>query len=282
MYIKARCKINLTINVLNKRDDGYHELESVFQPISLYDELYIEKIQSDEFKFECDIDVLNNENNIICKAYRLMKQKYPNKISGVKARLIKHIPTEAGLGGGSADCASFIKAIDQIFNLELSQDDLISIGKTLGADVPACMFNNAIIGEGIGEKITSINTKMKYYILVVKPYICCNTKQMFEKLDETGSPTKREATLNVIKALETNDIKKLSENLYNSFENAIDEESIIFKIKDEFLKNNACGTLMSGSGSSVYGIYSNKQDLKNAYENMKNKYKVFFCMPINR
>lgn len=243
MYVKARCKINLTLNVLHKRTDGYHDLESVFQPISLYDELYIDKIDDNKFEFECNIDNLNDENNIICKAYETMKQQYPLRIGGVKVKLIKHIPTEAGVGGGSADCASFIKAINKLFNLGLSEEVLINIGKCLGADVPPCMCSNALLGEGIGEKIAHINTKMKYYILLIKPDISCNTGKMFNKLDEMGSPISRESTLNVIKALEENDIEKLSNNLYNSFENAIDKDSIIFDIKNELIANRALRNL---------------------------------------
>lgn len=281
MYVKARCKINLTLNVLDKREDGYHNINSVFQPITLYDEMYINENHNGKFNFDCNVKELNNENNIIYKAYELMKHQF-KQIGGIDVKLIKHIPTEAGLGGGSADCATFLKAMNNLFNLSLVNEELIKIGSKLGADVPACMYNFAVLGQGIGEKITKIKTNMKYYILIVKPNLSCNTKQMYNKLDNMKITENKKSTSNVIKSLEENDIELLSKNLYNSFENVLDKDSIIFEIKEEFKKNNACATLMSGSGSCVYGIYYDKQEMKSAYRNIKDKYTTYFCLSYNK
>jgi len=143
IYVKARGKINLTLNVLDKRDDGYHDLESVFQIISLYDELYIEKAHSNSLEITCNVGSLENDNNIISKAYTLLKQKHP-EITGLTVNLVKNIPNESGLGGGSADCANFLIAMNKMFNLNYSKQDLIDIGKTLGADVPPCLHTNAL------------------------------------------------------------------------------------------------------------------------------------------
>jgi len=145
LYIKARGKVNLTLNVLNKREDGYHDLESVFQIINLYDEMYIEKTSSNDLDITCNVKDLDNANNIIHKAYTVLKQKHSN-ITGVKVNLIKNIPNESGLGGGSADCANFLIAMNKLFSLNYSKQDLIDIGKTLGADVPPCLHTNALLG----------------------------------------------------------------------------------------------------------------------------------------
>lgn len=123
IYLKARAKINLSLEVLNKRDDNYHNIKSIFQKINLYDEIYIEKNDSNEFKLETNIESLNNTENIIYKAYLKLKEKYDN-ISGIKIILKKKIPMQAGLGGGSTDCASFIIGINKLFNLNISKNEI--------------------------------------------------------------------------------------------------------------------------------------------------------------
>ena len=143
LYVKARGKLNLTLNILDKRDDGYHDLESVFQIINLYDEMYIEKTASRSLDITCNIENLENGNNIISKAYTLLIAKHP-EITGVKVNLIKKIPNESGIGGGSADCANFLIAMNKLFNLKYTKQNLIDIGKTLGADVPPCLHTNAL------------------------------------------------------------------------------------------------------------------------------------------
>ena len=164
IYIKARAKVNLTLEILDKRKDNYHNLKSVFQKINLYDEIYIYKTKDDDFKLETNIQELNNKDNIIYKAYIKLKERF-KVISGVKVILNKRIPMEAGLAGGSTDCASFILGMNKLFNLKLSKDEMTNLGRSLGADVVPCLYNKAVLAEGIGEIITKINTNFKYYIL---------------------------------------------------------------------------------------------------------------------
>ena len=275
IYIKARAKINLSLEVLNRREDNYHNIESVFQKINLYDEIRIRKIKTSEFKMITYMEEINNENNIIYKSYIELKEKYKN-ITGIEVKLKKKIPMQAGLGGGSTDCASFIIAMDKLFELKMSKKEMERIGKKLGADVVPCFYKKAILVQGIGDIITKINTNFKYYVLVIKPKISCSTKKMYEKLDESKIE-KREVSKKIIKALEKNDIKLLSENLYNSFEEVIENKNIIEKIKKEFIKNGAKASLMTGSGSSVYGIFENKEKAKIAYNKLKNNYEIYFC-----
>ena len=217
IYTKARAKINLSLNVLNKRPDNYHNLESVFQKINLYDELYIEKTDSDKLEIVTNLKNLKLEDNIIYKAYEKLKQEYSD-IKGIKVTLKKRIPMEAGLAGGSTDCASFILAVNKMYNLNMDNKKLIQLGKTLGADVCPCYYNIAVKGEGIGEIITPINTKFKYYIVIVKPSISNNTKQMFKNLDETQDLRQKNMSKPIISALETENLDLLCSNLYNVFE----------------------------------------------------------------
>ncbi len=281
IYTKARAKINLTLNVLDKRPDNYHNLESIFQKINLYDELYIEKTNGETLELISNLKNVSLEDNIIYKAYIKLKEEYKT-IKGIRVTLNKRIPTEAGLAGGSTDCASFILAVNKLYNLKLKENELINLGKTLGADVCPCYYNVAVKGEGIGEIITKINTTFKYYILVIKPKISYSTKNMFKKIDETKRLRKIEVSEPMVEALETENIKLLCDNLYNVFEDVVEEKYTIKELKNELTKNGAIGTLMTGSGSCVYGIFRNKIEAKRAYEILKSKYEIYICTSYNR
>jgi len=282
IYLKPRAKINLTLNVLNKRSDNYHNIESVFQKISLYDELYIEKNSENKFNLKSNWPELENESNILYKAYTKMKELFPN-ISGINVTLIKHIPMQAGLGGGSSDCASFIQGINSLFNLNLSETELINIGKTLGADVVPCMYNT-VKSEGIGDIISSFKSNLKYYILIVKPDFKCNTKIMYEKLDNASNLNQEFYTNDVIDILKNETIQNLKGKLYNVFEYAIENQELLNNLKSDFINSGAIDTLLSGSGSCIYGIYSNKKDIERAYAFMKSKYDYEFykCVSYNK
>lgn len=280
IYLKARAKINLTLEILNKRKDNYHNLKSVFQKIDLYDELHIEKNNIDTFELITNIEKLNNQDNIIYKAYKIIKAKY--NISGIKVVLNKNIPTEAGLGGGSADCASFLVGINKLFNLKLNKKEIEKIGVTLGADVIPCLYNKAVLAKGIGNIITPINTNFKYYIIIIKPNISYSTKEMYNLIDQKKITKKRNITNNVIKGLQENNIELISKNLYNTFEEIELDNSLIKKLKQEFLQQGALGSLMSGSGSCVYGIFPNKTSAINAFNNLKNQYQVYLCTSYNK
>ena len=269
IYLKARAKVNLSLEILDKREDNYHNLKSVFQKISLYDEIYIYKTKNKDFELITNIKELDNKDNIIYKAYIKLKERFEN-ISGIKVVLNKRIPMQAGLAGGSTDCATFI-------DLKISKEEITNLGKSLGADVVPCMYNRAIIAEGIGEIITKINTNFKYYILVIKPELSCNTKEMYNKLDSVERKLEKNNIDSIVKALKNDNIELLANNLYNSFEEAVDAKSI----KDELIENKALGALLSGSGSCVFGIFKDKQDVKLAYKNLKDKYKTYICTSYN-
>lgn len=281
MYTKARAKINLTLNILNKRPDNYHNLESIFQKVNLYDELYIEKTHGETLELISNLENVKLEDNIIYKAYIMLKEQY-KIINGIRVILNKKIPTEAGLAGGSTDCASFILAINKLYNLNMKEKELIDIGKKLGADVCPCYYNTAVKAEGIGDIITKINTVFKYYLLIIKPQISCSTKNMFNKIDQTSNLGKLQKSEPVVKALETNNIELLCNNLYNRFEDVIDEKNIISNLKTQLKNSGAIGTLLTGSGSCVFGIYKNKKQAKYAYEILKNKYDIYICTSYNK
>ena len=159
--------------------------------------------------------------------------------------------------------------------------EIESLGKSLGADVVPCFYNQAVKAEGIGDIITNIDTHFKYYMVIIKPKIACNTKEMFQKLDTEKGIQQLHTSENIIKALENKDIYLLANNLYNVFEEVIQEKEIIQQIKKEFIKNGALQALMTGSGSCVYGIFKDKQSAKNAYIALKDNYQTYICTSYN-
>lgn len=280
IYLKARAKINLSLEVLNKRKDNYHNIKSVFQKINLYDEMYIERNDINKFDLITNIESLNSKENIIYKAYLKLKEKYSN-ITGIKVTLNKKIPMQAGLGGGSADCASFIIGINKLFDLGLSKLEMETIGKSLGADVVPCLYNKAVLAEGIGDKITTINTNFKYYIVIIKPNICCNTKEMYKLIDQRKNIVKLDLSNKIIKGLQQNDIELIAKNLYNTFEYFQIENKLIQDLKEEFIRQGAIGSLMTGSGSCVYGIFRDKQIAKKAFNKLRTNYQTYICTSYN-
>lgn len=279
IYIKARAKINLNLLVLDKREDNYHNIKSVFQKINLYDEIFLKKINTDEFKIITNVEKINNKENIIYKAYMKLKEKYKN-ITGVQVTLNKKIPMQAGMAGGSTDCAAFMILMNKLFDLKLSKEDMLQLGKELGADVIPCFYNKAIIAEGIGDVITKIDTNFKYYIVIIKPEISCSTKDMYKKID-TKKISQKDTTKEIVEALESSNMEMLASNLYNVFEEVIDRKDLIENIKQKLINNGAISSLMTGSGSAIYGIFKDKNTAKIAYESLKDKYQTYICTSYN-
>lgn len=280
IYVKARAKINLNLEILDKRPDNYHNLKSVFQKVNLYDELVIKKTNTNDIKIKTNVLELNNKDNIIYKAYVKLKEQF-EEITGVEVYLNKKIPMQAGMAGGSTDCASFIVCMNKLFNLNMTKDKIISLGKSLGADVVPCMYNKALLAEGIGDIITPINTNFKYYIVVIKPKIVCSTKMMYEKMDNETNRKIIDTSSKIIEALKSNNIKLLAKNLYNAFENTIGEKGLIENIKHKLIQNGAVGSLMTGSGSCVFGIFESKNLARTAYRKLKQDFETYICTSYN-
>ena len=230
VFIKARAKINLNLQVLEKREDNYHNLESVFQKINLYDELFVSKCEQDELIINSNIKELENKENIIYKAYIKLKEKYSWLKCGT-VKLNKKIPMQAGLAGGSTDCAAFILAMNKLYKLNMTKLEIEKLGASLGADVVPCLYNTAVKANGIGDKITKINTDFLYYILVIKPNLSFCTKEMYKKIDSNNKNIKQDlkSTDNIIKALQTSNIELLSDNLYNTFEEVVRRRNTYIK-----------------------------------------------------
>jgi len=266
--VKAYAKINLGLKILDKRKDGYHNLETIICPINLYDEIHIEKIDSGVEIF-CNVKELENEKNLCYKVAKVLN------VDGIKINIIKHIPTEAGLGGGSTDCATTLIALNKLFDLNIEKEKLLEIGKNLGADVPACMISKPVLAHGIGEVLTDINIRDELNILIIKPDKSFSTGKMFANLDsiDKNKIHNRLITKDTIYALDSGDLELLSKSMYNDFEYVED----INEFKEALIETGAVIAQMTGSGSCVYGLYKNKTEQEKAYRKLKEKYEVFLC-----
>lgn len=274
MFYKAYAKINLSLDILRKRKDGYHELKMIMQTVSLYDEIYIEK--SDTVSIECNKDDIPlNNKNLAWKAADAFFN-YTSINSGCKIKLIKHIPDGAGLGGGSSDAATVLLALNEIYNTNITNEELINIAVKIGADVPFFILKGTCLAEGIGEKLTKIENNTDPYILIHKPSFSISTKWAYEnlKLDNKNN-------YNVDKIVENLKDKNYNfKDIFNYLEDvSVSKYPQINDIKNKMKYYGATAALMSGSGSSVFGIFTDKNAAQTAFESFE-KNTVFlakFC-----
>lgn len=270
MKVRAYAKINLALDVVRRREDGYHDLEMIMAPIDLHDLIYIEEIDkgivitSNSFKMPTD------ERNIMYKVAAILIERYHiNK--GVKIHVYKHIPTQAGLAGGSADGAAVLKAMNKMFHLNLSLETLAAIGKEVGADIPFCIYEQLAVVRGIGEKLEFIDSDFDCYLLLVKPKKGVSTAKSFKALDIPNAIHPN--ILAMKEGIENNDYDLVVSSLGNTLEApSIDMVPEIEEIKKDMMKWKFDGALMSGSGSCVFGMTKDKELLDLSYNYFKNKY----------
>ena len=268
MKERAYAKINLCLDVVGKREDGYHDLKMIMVPINFYDVLEMEFAEETTLELNRDYLPINDKNTII-KAIHIMQERY-NIEEEFRCRLEKHIPTRAGLAGGSADAAAAIRMINRMCNLHLTKDEMIAAGKEVGADVPFCILNRPAFVEGIGEKITTFSCNPDFYLLLIKPRKGVSTAEAFHIVDEQeGIHPDCKA---MQKALEYNDYDGIIASLGNSMENAaMTLVPEIRKAKQDLLELGFDGVLMSGSGSTVFGITRDVELLDSSTDVLKRR-----------
>lgn len=269
--LKARAKINLNLDVINKREDGYHMVEMVMQQIDLYDNVTLEKRDHGiEILTTCEY-INDDQSNIAYKAADLLMQHH-DEITGVSIYIEKLIPVAAGLAGGSTDAAAVLVAMNKLFELDLSQTELMAYGLQLGADVPFCIMGGAAIARGIGEELTAIDGLRDQWILIAKPPISVSTKEIYSNylVEYIREDRPFEALLEAIK---DQDITKLSNLMFNSLEAVtFSRYKIVEKIKRKVQETGAVATMMSGSGPTVFGLYKNYEKGYKALKNIKKLY----------
>ena len=264
IHLKAYGKVNLGLDVIGKRPNGYHDVRMIMQTVQLFDRLSMEKIKENEIQLTTNLSYVPcNEQNLVYKAIQLLRKEFKIK-EGVRVHLEKHIPVSAGMAGGSSDCASALYGMNRMFSLGLTTKQLMEYGVTLGADVPYCILRGTALSEGIGEVLTRLPAMPQCYILIAKPAISVSTRFVYEnlKLDEIEEHPDIDG---IIRSLKNKDLEGVAQRLGNVLETVtVEHHPIIAQIKEQMMKTGAMNALMSGSGPTVFGIYKDLETAKNA------------------
>ena len=270
MKVKAFAKINLCLDVLRRKENGYHEVEMVMTNVDIFDVLEIKELEEKKILLKSyNTDLAMDETNLIYKAIALL-QKETGKTFGVEVLLEKNIPMEAGMAGGSADAAATLKAVNELFALGVSDERLLERGASLGADIPFCIMGGTVLASGIGEKLRRLSPLPKMKLLIVKPKAGLSTKKVYESLDIDGLNKAgfiHKDVGEMVSVIESDEADKTKiEKIAGRLDNILEVPSIrllplIADIKPKMLDNNCLGALMSGSGTAIFGIYENDEDM---------------------
>ena len=267
--LKALAKINLGLDVVRRREDGYHEVRMIMQTIHLYDRLKITKTKTPGIEIHSNLPFLPvNENNLVYKAGQLLMDEFGVK-EGVRVDLLKRIPVAAGMAGGSSDAAAMLYGVNQLFDLGLSRKQLMERGVSIGADVPYCLMRGTALAEGIGEKLKQLPPMVKCPVLIAKPQISVSTKFVYQnlKLNETTVHPDIDA---LIRDIKKKDLCAITSDMGNVLETVtIPNYPVIAEIKEQMIHSGAQGAMMSGSGPTVFGLFESEKQAKKAYEEMK-------------
>ena len=265
-WINAPAKINLGLDVIRRREDGYHEVKMIMQSVRLFDRLTVTRTYNPEICLSTNLGFLPvGEDNLVYKAAALLKEEFEIR-SGLKIHLEKRIPVAAGMAGGSTDAASCLLVMNKLFELGLSTKAIMERAVKLGADVPYCVVKGTALSEGIGEILTPLPQAPDCHVLIAKPNFHISTKYVYShlKLDETTVHPDIDA---MISCIENNDLYGMCENMENILETVtIPKHPEIEDIKNTMLENGAIGSLMSGSGPTVFGIFDDLDKAKLAKE----------------
>ncbi len=264
---KAYAKINLGLDVLGTLPNGYHEVKMVMQTVGIYDVLTFEKTSEGIVITTDSGELPTNEDNLIYKAVKLLFDKY-HVTEGVRIHLEKHIPIAAGMAGGSTDAAATLKGINELFDLGCDEEELKEIGVKIGADVPYCVMGGTALAEGIGEKLTALSPAPDCYLLVAKPDINVSTKYVYEHLDALESYEHPDID-GMVKAIQEGNLDGVVARMGNVLQDVtIPAHPIIDTLKQRMKELGAEESMMSGSGPTVFGIFSDEAKAKQAYDQM--------------
>lgn len=267
--LKALGKINLGLDVLGRRPNGYHDVRMVMQTVYLYDQILLEKKKESGISLETNLFYLPvNENNLAYRAAKMLMDEFEIQ-GGVHISLEKHIPVAAGMAGGSSNAAAVLYGMNRLYKLGLTDQELMERGVKLGADVPYCIMRGTVLAEGIGEELTPLPAMPKCHVLLAKPPISVSTQMVYEKLD-AQEVTEHPDIDGIISGLEKGDLHKIASSMGNVLENVtITEYPEIERIKDVMKEEGALNAMMSGSGPTVFGIYDDKSLARRAAERIR-------------
>lgn len=270
--LKALAKINLGLDVVRRREDGYHEVRMIMQTIHLYDRLDIKRTKESGIQIQTNLSFLPvNENNLIYKAAKLLMDEF-SITDGVSVKLDKRIPVAAGMAGGSTDAAAMLFGMNRLFSLGLTKRQLMERGVQIGADVPYCIMRGTALAEGIGEELSQLPPMVKCPVLIAKPSISVSTKFVYQnlKLDDATIHPDIDLLIEDIRAKNLYDIAAHMGNVLETV--TIPNYPVIDEIKKHMLSHGAVGAMMSGSGPTVFGLFDDEATAKKAYKAMRSSH----------
>lgn len=267
--LKAYGKINLALDVVRKREDGYHDVRMIMQTVKMYDYIQIKKTNNKDIKIQTNLSFLpTNENNLVYKAAKLLMDEF-NIEQGVEIKLDKFIPVAAGMAGGSSDAATVLIGINKLFDLGLKKHELMERGVKIGADVPYCILRGTCLAEGIGEKLTTLKSVPNCYVVIIKPGVSVSTKYVYENLHANELSYHPDID-GMIEDLKNQDLEGIAGKLSNVLETVTEEAyPEIKQIKDSLKKDGAMNAIMSGSGPTVFGLFKDRDVAEIALKNIK-------------
>lgn len=277
LKLKAHAKVNLSLDIVGKRPNGYHEVEMIMQQITLFDDVILEKRSSD-LTIETDCHFIpSDQRNIAYKIAKDVMDQYEIQ-SGLHIDITKRIPVAAGLAGGSADAAAVIQGMNELFDLKMTLEDMKAIAVNHGADIPFCIEGGAAVARGIGEVLEKIPSLKNAWMVLVKPAIGVSTQSVYQALDINHIENHPD-NAQLIDAMHRNDYKFIAYNMYNVLEEVTSKQhSIISKIERKMREYGSLGTMMSGSGPTVFGIFKNYKKAESAMKNFKRNYKEVYLV----
>lgn len=269
LKLKAMAKINLGLDVIRKREDGYHDLRMIMQSIYLYDQIRLRKTAQPGIQVQVNLSYLPvNEDNLVYRAAKILIDEFAIR-EGVQIHLQKYIPVAAGLAGGSSDAAAVLVGMNQMFELGLTQEELMKRGVRIGADVPYCIMRGTALAEGIGEKLTRLPAAPEAYVLLAKPAVHVSTQFVYGNL-RAGELTSHPDIDGQIQAIRDRDLLAVAAKMGNVLETVtIPAHPVIQDIKDCMMQHGAVNAMMSGSGPTVFGLYDDEQTARAAYAKMQ-------------
>ncbi|WP_373243632.1 4-(cytidine 5'-diphospho)-2-C-methyl-D-erythritol kinase [Lacrimispora indolis] len=271
LSLKAYGKINLGLDVLRRREDGYHDVRMIMQTVGIFDRVDLIWKEEPGIQVETNLYYLpTNENNLVYKAAKLLMDEFQVQ-EGLLIRLRKFIPVAAGMAGGSSDAAAVLFGVNKMFRLGLTTEELMERGVKIGADVPYCILRGTALSEGIGEVLTSLSPVPQCQVLVAKPGINVSTKFVYENLHANDLRPEQHPDIDgMIRAIKAQDLQGIADKLGNVLETVtVKEYPVIQEIKDKMLEFGAIGSLMSGSGPTVFGLFTNPKAAQEAYEELR-------------
>ena len=269
LSLKAYGKINLGLDVLRRREDGYHDVRMIMQTVGIFDRVDLVRKEEPGIEVETNLYYLpTNENNLVYKAAKLLMDEFQVQ-EGIQIRLRKFIPVAAGMAGGSSDAAAVLFGVNKMFRLGLTTEQLMERGVKIGADVPYCIMRGTALAEGIGEKLSALPPMVKCPVLIAKPQIGVSTKFVYENL-KLDKDTVHPDIDGLIGAIRAKNLEQIAGHMGNVLETVtIPNYPVIAEIKDHMMEHGAVHAMMSGSGPTVFGLFADGDTAVAAYEAMR-------------